>query len=223
MTVSTERRLLDSLERATFHPDGSPRRGPIAVLLAASYAMFAASYLAINEFNVGREARTLFLPGESAIPFIPEFEYVYALAYVLPFALVWKVRRFETLLRAEIAFFLTLGVSCAFFLAFPVTIERPAIEGDSIAHILLAIEYLDRPYNLFPSLHAAFAWLVVIAGSRDARGGLAIPLAAAGISVSTVFVKQHYIVDILAGACLAPLSWWAAGVISRRLLAGAPR
>ena len=69
---------------------------------------------------------------------------------------------------------------------------------------------MDKPYNHFPSLHVAFSWLAVHASqvSRRTRVGLAV--LAVGISVSTLFVKQHYIADVLYGFGLAWTAWWLA-------------
>jgi membrane-associated phospholipid phosphatase len=51
----------------------------------------------------------------------------------------------------------------------------------------------------------ALSWLAVQASSRKYRGSLGV--VAVGISVSTVFVKQHYIVDVLYGWVLALVAW----------------
>lgn len=77
---------------------------------------------------------------------------------------------------------------------------------------LLSLQYLDRPYNHLPSLHVTLSWLAVHAaqGPRRSRVGLAV--VASGISVSTLFVKQHFVVDVVAGYALAWGAWKLAAV-----------
>jgi len=202
---------LGALARWVSPGDGGLRRGRLAVAVACGYVLFAFTYLPINLFSVGRAAHQLWLPGEARIPLVPEFEFLYVLTYLLPLGLVaWlpDARRFR---RTGLAFALTLGVAYTTYLLFPVYLERPVLEVGSVATYLLSLEYHDPSYNHFPSLHVAISWLVYLA-CRDAvrlRGVFFVLVI--GISISTVFVKQHYAVDVLAGALLAWGAWAAAG------------
>jgi membrane-associated phospholipid phosphatase len=66
----------------------------------------------------------------------------------------------------------------------------------------------------FRRVHVTFAWIVYLLcrsqGLGRVREGL-ILLTAALISVSTLFVKQHILLDVLAGAVWAFVAWGAAG------------
>ena len=188
---------------------GRLRTARFALVLAGVYVVFAAIYLSINAFSVGREAHTLFLPGEERIPFLPIFEYLYVLTYFVPIVIVMTIRDYAAFRRLMAAFALTMLVACATYLVFPVYFERPHLEVSSLHTWLLSLSYLDKPYNHFPSLHVALSWLAVFASqvSRPARTALAV--VAVGISVSTIFVKQHYIVDVVYGFALAGLAWRA--------------
>jgi membrane-associated phospholipid phosphatase len=86
----------------------------------------------------------------------------------------------------------------------------------SVAAWLVALEYrLDEPYNLFPSLHVAISWLAWLACRDRVRPRALFLAVVVAISISTVFVKQHYIVDVVAGVALAVAAWAAAGRWSR--------
>jgi len=184
--------------------------------LAAAYGVFCLTYLPINAFSVGRPAHGLFLPGEAQLPFLPDFEFFYALGYVLPLAVVWRAPDRARLVRLVRAFVIALAVAYATYLSFPVYFERPHLEVHSLATRLLALEYRDRPYNHFPSLHVALGWLVYLAcRDRPVIRGTLLPLISA-MSISTIFVKQHYLVDALSGAALAGLAWWVAGRMTER-------
>jgi membrane-associated phospholipid phosphatase len=184
-------------------------------LLALGYVAFCATYLPINAFTEGRVTHTLFLPGEAAIPLVPAFEFTYALGYFLPLAVVWRRPDWARLARLMRAFGLTLAGAYATYLVFPVYFQRPVLTGHSLATRLLALEYLDRPYNHFPSMHVATATLVALACADDRRLRGWLPAAVAMMAVSTLFVKQHYILDVLAAAALGTASWHLAARRSR--------
>ncbi len=195
--------------------DGRPLPTRTALVAIAGYALFTVSYLAINEFSVGRPAATLYLPGESSIPFIPEFEFLYVLGYLLPVYAVFTIPTATGVVRFVWAFLLTLGAAYAVYLVFPVYLERPILEVNSPATYLLSLEYMDHSYNHFPSLHVALVWLGYLAG-RSGMGHPRIYVAlAVGMSVAPVFIKQHYAVDLAAGAVLAWASWHIAGRLTR--------
>ena len=195
------------LERWMSNAEGGLRKPRFAVVLAACYALFTVTYLSINAFSVGRDAWTLFLPGEERLPFLPIFEYLYVLTYFIAAFLIVTVRDYATFRRLAHATGLSLLAAYTTYLLFPVYFERPHLEVSSLHTWLLSLEYLDKPYNHFPSLHVTLSWLAVFASqvSRRARAGLYV--LAAGISVSTLFVKQHYIVDVIYGFALAWIAW----------------
>ncbi len=174
------------------------------------YALFTSTYLPINHFSVGRDAATLFLPGEERLPFLPVFEYLYVVTYFLPAILIFTIRDYARLRRVLVATCWTLLAAYTTYLLFPVYFERPHLEVSSLHTWLLSLSYLDKPYNHFPSLHVALSWLAVFASRVPRRGRVALYVLAVGISISTVFVKQHYIADVVAGFALAWLTWrWA--------------
>jgi hypothetical protein len=167
-----------------------PERRTLLALVSA-YAVFTTTYLAINSLSVNRPSHRLFLPGEARIPFVPEFEFLYGLGYLLPILAAWQLRNASHRAQLLRALGLTLLIAYGSYLVFPVYIERPVFVPDSLSTRLLALEYRDYPYNNFPSLHVATAWLIYFAVGaqpfcRRWLLGLVI-----GISLSTLFVKQH--------------------------------
>ena len=96
-----------------------------------------------------------------------------------------------------------LSYACYFFLQS--YIERPALTGDdTFSRMIRDVYDGDQPYNDFPSLHASLSTLVAVHWLRvDRRVGTFVALWAALIVLSTVFVKQHYVADLVAGALLA--------------------
>ncbi len=63
----------------------------------------------------------------------------------------------------------------------------------------------------FPSLHTAVSLVVLVFAWRHVRTWfwLALPLVL-GLWVSTIYLRHHYVADLLAGWALAPLAIWVA-------------
>jgi membrane-associated phospholipid phosphatase len=190
------------------------------MLVGFGYAVFVVTWVPINAFSVGREAATLYLPGESAIPLIVSFEYLYALGYALPVIAVLKTRTAGRLVRLMVAFGMILTVAYTTYLLFPVYLERPELVVDSFASYLLSVEYRDPSYNHFPSLHVALVWLGFFACRSGLRRPWIYAVTAFGMTVATLFVKQHYLVDLVYGFVLAVAAWrltrgWVRSAVSR--------
>jgi len=145
------------------------------------------------------------------VPVIPWFIYIYFGCYafwVLNYILVGRHTDKDTFYK-----FITLNLStmliCGIlFLVIPTTNVRPEIVGDSFSDRLLRFCYaVDRPSNLFPSLHCLTSWYCFL-GIRHVKK---IPfsykifsfLFAITIMVSTQVTKQHYIVDVIGAIAIS--------------------
>lgn len=197
-------------------PSGSLVRTRLFAVLIVTYATFVATYLAVNFYSIGRDARALYLPGEARLPFVPEFEFLYMMGYVFPLLAILRLPGTREFRRLVLAFILTLSVAYATYLIYPVYLERPPIEVDSLATFLLSLEYKDPSYNHFPSLHIAISWLIYLSCSGGVRHHGVLVALLIGISLSTLFVKQHYLVDVIYGIGLAAATWWAGGKLDER-------
>jgi membrane-associated phospholipid phosphatase len=62
----------------------------------------------------------------------------------------------------------------------------------------------DPPYNCFPSIHVAHSSVSALACFRvHRRLGLIAAFCALLVALSTLFTKQHYVADLVAGILLA--------------------
>jgi membrane-associated phospholipid phosphatase len=195
------------LEQWMSDADGRLRKPRFAVVLAVIYVLFTATYVSINAYSVGRAAHTLFLPGEERLPFLPIFEYLYVLTYFVAVLLVATVRDYATFRRLLHATGVTLLIAYTTYLLFPVYFERPRLEVTSLHTWLLSLEFMDKPYNHFPSLHVAHSWLAVFASQVSRRSRIGLYVLAAAVSISTLFVKQHYVADVVYGFAVAVMAW----------------
>src|SRR5262249_46583427 len=116
--------------------------------------------------------------------------------------------------RMLLAFLLANVVACAAYLVFPVDFPHP-VPGAGLSSRAVAVEYAADFHpgaNHLPSLHVTVAWLI-FGACRGRRLWLSALLwfAAVAISVATLFVKQHGVLDVLGGMALAGVGWILAG------------
>lgn len=128
---------------------------------------------------------------------------LYAFLIVLP---VFVVQQQELIRRTVWAYLMVWTVAYIVFLLYPTVASRPdTVAGEGFAAWGLRFLYdADPPYNCFPSLHVAHSFVSAFACFRVHRtlGAVAITFASL-VALSTLFTKQHYVVDLIAGILLA--------------------
>lgn len=182
-------------------------------VLAGIAVTLAPMYFVIGFMLRGLPAHRPMLAIDQAWPLRPEWMLVYGSLYVfvviLPF---FVVRQRDLGQRTLGAYISVMLVAYAGFLLYPTIAPlRGEIAGGGFAVWTLRGMYdLDTPYNCFPSLHVAYAFIAALACYRVHRGvGLVSVLWAGLIGVSTLYTKQHYLVDVIAGALMG----WLACVV----------
>jgi membrane-associated phospholipid phosphatase len=147
------------------------------------------------------------LPVDRGIPFVPEMIFAYALFFFfVPLAaLVADWERYKRVLAAAVV---AAPIGWACFLLVPASFVRPELAGidSSALRAGFGLLYLvDDSHNTFPSLHVAITWIACL-GFRGTRLFWPALATALLICVSTLFVKQHTVLDVLAGTALAAFS-----------------
>ncbi len=194
------------------------RRSSNTVLLFV-FAALVLSYFAMAAVTPGR---TLFVPElalDRAVPLRPAWTPVYLSLWVFSFLPLFVVRDVEQRRRTILAYIATVITAYAGFLILPTSAPRPAaVPGDGVFEWCLRTLYaLDPPYNCFPSLHVAYSFLAALSAYRVHRGFGAVAIAwAVLVGISTLFIKQHYAADVVAGAALAVAALALAAVLRRR-------
>ncbi|MBE6655930.1 MAG: hypothetical protein E7609_03535 [Ruminococcaceae bacterium] len=168
----------------------------------------------ISSAIVGDSARgSLALPIDAQIPLIEEFIIVYFGCYLfwfggLFFMACQSTERFFGFF-ARVLVCLIIAFSCFVFL--PLEIARATVIDEGFFGDAVRFLYrIDKPYNLFPSLHCFFNWIIYV----QIRGKKEYPLAlrlfscifSLAVFASTLFTRQHFILDVLAGFVLAEAS-----------------
>lgn len=168
-------------------------------------------YLFIPELMPGRTLHVPELPLDRAVPLRPAWALVYGSLYFLLIVLpVFVVRRPEQVRRTVFAYLLVWISAYVCFIVYPTVAPRPAaVTGEGFAVQGLRFLYgADPPYNCFPSLHVAHSFVSALACYRVHRGvGIAAALCATLVGVSTLYTKQHYVLDVVAGILLAGVAY----------------
>jgi membrane-associated phospholipid phosphatase len=181
------------------------------LLAVVVYSIIGFGYLIVNRLVEGRELYELWTPLDRSWPFDERFIWVYLLVYVTPLSLLVFVPRIQDLRRAGLALLLNVAVAFPTFYAYPVTLPRPEdrLTLTWSGYLTDFIWQIDKPLNCFPSIHVSLAFTAAFIVSRFSRaGGLVILGSAMAISVSTLYVRQHYVVDIVAGVLVGGASYW---------------
>jgi membrane-associated phospholipid phosphatase len=180
-------------------------------LLASTFVSLAPLYFVIAVLTRGRSTHVPDLALDRALSVQPAWMLVYASLYVFVVLLpVLVVRQQDLFRRALKAYLMVMIVAYVGFLLYPTTAPRPDhVIGDGFGAWSLRLAYsLDPPYNCFPSLHVAYSFVSALTCYRVHRGvGAAAALWAALIGVSTLYTKQHYVADVIAGVVAAYLAY----------------
>lgn len=174
-------------------------------VLASALVSLLPLYFAIAEFVRGGTLHAPVTALDRALPVEPAWTLVYAslcLSVLLPLLVV---RERRLLRRTMLALLVVMSVGYVGFLVYPTMAPRPAVVlGEGFAAWGLRLTYaLDSRYNCFPSLHVAYLFVAALACYRVSRAvGLVAVVWASLVGVSTLFTKQHYVVDVVAGAAL---------------------
>ncbi len=157
--------------------------------------------------------RTIYFPEialDRAIPLEPAWILGYASLYLFVLLPLFVVRQDDLFRRTLLAYLMVMTVAYVCFLINPTASPRPAtVPGAGYFAWGLRLNYsFDVPYNCFPSLHVSHSFVSALSCYRVHRGvGIAAVCWALLIGVSTLFTKQHYIADVIAGMLVALVAY----------------
>jgi membrane-associated phospholipid phosphatase len=161
-------------------------------------------YFFVNRLQVKPERRLdLGTDWDRKTPYVPLFALVYFSTYVFvvqPFFVLSDARQFYWM----VACFASISVISSLIHAIvPSKIERveQVTVGGLSGWMLGLFQKTCKPYGNFPSMHVGLSVPVVAANFLvfgPLAGGLTLVWAVL-IALSTLYTKQHYILDVLAG------------------------
>jgi membrane-associated phospholipid phosphatase len=168
-------------------------------------------YIFIAGPALGRTQHAPAIALDGAIPLVPTWSLIYGALYAFLIALPVFVVREEELLRRVVWAYLAVWITAYIcFLVYPTVAPRPEAVADTGfgAWGLRLLYGMDPPYNCFPSLHVAHSFVSALACFRVHRGvGIAAMVSASLVGLSTLFTKQHYVLDVIAGVLMAVVAY----------------
>ena len=158
--------------------------------------------------------RTLYAPSvwlDGVIPLHPVWAFVYGALYLCLIVLPVLAIREHAHIRRTVSAYLFIWVTAYIcFVVYPTAAPRPpTLHALTFGNWGLRLLYsADPPFNCFPSLHVAHSFVSALACYRLSRPlGLACSVAALMVALSTLFTKQHYVLDVVAGIGLALVAY----------------
>lgn len=199
---ATRSHALDLLERA--------------VLTLAVVGLFIVGYFTVGRSLDPARAHSLATPLDRRIPFIASTVWIYLWVFPATLVPVFFVRCRDLFRRTVLAYAAVISISLVCFVAFPVTslglrVDLTTIDVTHFSPWAVSVVYaLDPPFNLFPSLHLSTATIAAFSAWKARRSwGAAMFAGVALIGVSICTVKQHFLVDGIAGVALAAAAYAA--------------
>ncbi len=160
---------------------------------------------------------------DDKIPLITIFviPYIISYAYWILTPIAASEVSFKNFLNMVIAYIIASIVAAIIFLIFPTYMDRVAegiygreINGffDWILNIIYESDGKEKAYNLFPSAHCILSTLCMLATFRKKEIPLWYRIISFTLSVliylSTLFIKQHYVGDVVFGIIIGIFIWY---------------
>lgn len=150
-------------------------------------------------------------PIDEKIPFRPRWSWVYSFLYypaILYLNLIATNHRHFNMMA--FSFLMLLFMQMLFFWLFPVSTPphwRSINTGKTPSEWFLKfVQKFDQASNCFPSMHVSVATLTALHALPSL--GVVAFLFPILIALSCVFTKQHYLIDLPAGAALGGFAYW---------------
>ena len=153
---------------------------------------------------------------DELIPFVPEFIWIYhSMVPIFILTTVVLIEKRPVFFTAITSIVFASVIMLLFYTFFPAFYPRDGHTEASISGLLVEItRNIDGSNNTFPSGHVTFAWLLVffigLSNFSQKHKWIqpAYVLWALLISISTLVLKQHFIVDVFSGIILAIMCYF---------------
>ena len=157
-----------------------------------------------------QSGKNLALPLDKEIPFVSlfVFPYVYWYIFIIVGLIFLLSKDRKEYLRALMAIYIGMCICFAFYYLYPVEISRPVVENNTIPNKLVNIIYKnDRPFNCFPSIHVLNTYIIMrFTKIKDNKYWFYYTnIIGILIILSTLFIKQHFILDGVVAIILAEI------------------
>lgn len=182
---------------------------PLLFTVCLHFAVYNGTKL----INGWRAPADVSLPIDAAIPLVPEWTFIYAFTFLFwGMGLIMTARQEKALCYTLLSCVVTAEFICmVFFLLLPSYVVRPELEVDGLSSWMLSVIYsMDEPTNCFPSMHCLLTYMVFrqslycdnVRPWMKVFAGIVTVL----VCLSTVFVKQHVLLDVIGGLAVGEIA-----------------
>ncbi len=191
-------------------PEPIPLGSKVLIALGAA-AVNAVLYLVPNHLQLLPATSLPWTRLDAAVPFIPVTVWIYMSDYFLVAGAFFFCSSWAEAKRFARAYFVLLLFGSTVHLLWPTTFPREwfPVLGDGVtASVFRLLRQIDLPTSCMPSMHVAGSYLAAFSLWRKRRAVFTGWTSwATAVAVSTLTAKQHYLVDVIAGALLAGAFW----------------
>jgi membrane-associated phospholipid phosphatase len=191
--------------------DKEPKLGLKLAVALGAIALNGLVYYVANHFPLSTPQLLPWTRLDAAVPFLPRTIWIYDSDYLLVAGAFLLCRSTQDMWRFLRAFAVLLIICCAIHVLWPTTYPRDhfVVRSDgATSYAYWVLHKFDRPTSCLPSMHVAGAGLAALSLWRNPRWQRVVWGVWAGlIALSTMSAKQHYAVDVVAGAAVAGLVW----------------
>jgi len=164
--------------------------------------LLAMIYQVLN--NRSQKAVDISTSIDQSIPFLPIFIIPYILwyAYMFCYLIYFCFKDTKVYIKTLMLIVIAELICFVIYFFFQTTVPRPTIVSDNFINNLVQWIYTkDRPFNCFPSIHVLTTFTVMLASlhikNKHILNTLCIHISGSLIIISTLFVKQHVIFDMI--------------------------
>ena len=183
-------------------------------LLGLSIPLISLTYPLLNQYK--GDAGDLVTFVDKLIPFNKIFilPYVSWYIFIAIFSVILCILDKERYLKLLITLNIGMITCYIIYYLYPTYVPRPTVTGtDFLSNLVLNLYEVDNPYNCFPSIHVLNSSLIALytSGSEKVCKWVKVTcvIMSGSIILSTMFIKQHYFVDVLAGIILACILYFS--------------
>lgn len=152
---------------------------------------------------------------DKEVPFIKAFAVPYILwsPFLIGTLIYLCIRYRETYYKVIISIVVGLSLCFTIYYFFQTTVPRPQLYGNDFFTSLVKYIYnSDNPFNCFPSIHVLTSY-ILIKGINNKKNKwkadkVIVTAAAVLIILSTQFIKQHVILDMIFAILIGNAIYW---------------
>ncbi|MGH4137513.1 phosphatase PAP2 family protein [Clostridium sp.] len=183
------------------------KKGLIALCFMASIIFSIILYKFLN--NGGGCINSLVTNADKSIPFLKIFilPYISWYGYVAIGLIYLCMKNRRNYYNSLISLNLGIFICYIIYVVFQTTVPRPMVTGADVLSKLVNMIYKnDNPFNCFPSMHVTTTYIIMKGINHTEKNiitGIIFNIIGVLIIVSTQFIKQHVILDLVFAVILS--------------------